>query len=197
MTQKIKTRIRKSQIATAALSLITIKGVKGLRIADVALQIGVVPSAIYRHFKGKEEIIEAIFDLIEETFQSNMAKVLKESLDPIEQLRALLTLHARFIQQNQFLPRAAFSEEAYQSHPELRARVHRIITTYLKKVAQIIRHGQQKGEIIAALDPATVSLMFLGLIQPAAIIWDLSQGRFDVKQHIEKAWEIFSRAIKN
>jgi hypothetical protein len=125
----------------------SLKGVKGLRIADVALQIVVVPSAIYR-------------------------------------------------QQNQFLPRAAFSEETYQSRSELRVRVHRIITTYLKKSRQNhqTRPGKRRGN--GRLRSATVSMMFPGLIQPAAIIWDLSEGRFDVNKHIEKAWEIFSRAIK-
>jgi hypothetical protein len=106
-----------------------------------------------------------------------------------------LTLHGRFIPQNQFLPRAAFSEEAYQSHPELRARVYRIISSYLRNISRIIKEGQAKGDIQAVLDPATVSLIFIGLIQPAAVIWELSQGRFDVHEHIEKAWEIFRRAL--
>jgi hypothetical protein len=38
--------------------------------------------------------------------------------------------------------------------------------------------------------------MFLGLVQPAAILWQLSDGGIDVTKHAERAWQIFSDAIR-
>jgi hypothetical protein len=32
---------------------------------------------------------------------------------------------------------------------------------------------------------------FLGMIQPAAIIWNLSDGEFDLVQHSKNAWNCF------
>jgi hypothetical protein len=37
--------------------------------------------------------------------------------------------------------------------------------------------------------------LFLGLIQPAGILWHMSEGRFDVTKHVEKAWRIFSESV--
>ncbi len=44
--------------------------------------------------------------------------------------------------------------------------------------------------------PGTVSVMFLGLIQPAALLWHLSEGGFDVTQHVDGAWNLLSETLR-
>src|SRR4030042_1494447 len=50
---------RREQIAEAALELLARQGIRRLSVGAVARRIGVVPSAVYRHFRGKEEILSA------------------------------------------------------------------------------------------------------------------------------------------
>jgi hypothetical protein len=38
--------------------------------------------------------------------------------------------------------------------------------------------------------------MFLGLIQPGAILWQLSDGDFDVAEHASRAWRVLAEAIR-
>ena len=59
-TEKIQTQIRKDQIVRAVLDLISRHGLKALNVAAVAAEIGLVPSALYRHFKGKEEMVGVV-----------------------------------------------------------------------------------------------------------------------------------------
>jgi hypothetical protein len=89
-----------------------------------------------------------------------------------------------------------FSEELYGGHPERKSRVYGIITAYLGEVSVIIRQGQQQGQLQADVPPETAALIFLGLIQPSAILWHLSDGRFDAARHVEKAWPVFARSIE-
>jgi hypothetical protein len=63
-------------------------------------------------------------------------------------------------------------------------------------VAEIVSDGQRDGQIRPNVDPDTVAVMFLGLIQPAAILWHLSNGGFDVTRQAEKAWDVLSYALK-
>ncbi|HEY6572448.1 MAG TPA: helix-turn-helix domain-containing protein, partial [Candidatus Eisenbacteria bacterium] len=58
-TRKLATEVRRDQIAAAALQIIAAHGVRGLSLAAVARRVGLVPSAIYRHFAGKDEILDA------------------------------------------------------------------------------------------------------------------------------------------
>ena len=60
---KLQTRIRREQIAEAALQLVASEGVKRLSIAAAARRVGLVPSGIYRHFKSKDAMLDAVLEL--------------------------------------------------------------------------------------------------------------------------------------
>ncbi|MCK8604304.1 TetR/AcrR family transcriptional regulator [Desulfoferrobacter suflitae] len=195
-TVKLGTQVRQEQIARAALGLLATHGLQGLNIKRVAQRIGMVPSAIYRHFKSKEEILDAVLGLIEERLVGNVQAVCEESADSLERLRLLLMHHIQLIRENEAVPRVVFSEEVGFGDPAKKSRLYGIISRYLQEVEEILRRGQKEGAIRAELDPATVAVMFLGLIQPAAILWHVSSGRFDVTRQASKAWEIFREAIR-
>ena len=107
--QKLDTHIRQEQIAEAALELVASRGVGQLSIAAVARRVGLVPSGIYRHFKGKDEVLDAVLDLIRARLMANCEAVRGETADPVERLRRLLMRHVRFIRQGRAIPRIIFS----------------------------------------------------------------------------------------
>ncbi|MBN2560027.1 MAG: TetR/AcrR family transcriptional regulator [Phycisphaerae bacterium] len=194
--EKLETQVRQEQIAEAALGLIGRHGLQGLSVARVARQIGLVPSAIYRHFDGKERVLDAVLDLIGSRLHGNVGVVTREGGDPLDQLRRLLMRHIELIRDNQGIPRVIFSEELYAGRPERRRKVYEIIAGYLKSVAQLIRRGQKAGRIRENADPDVLAVMFLGLVQPAAILWHVSDGVFDVTKQAERGWKVFREAIQ-
>jgi AcrR family transcriptional regulator len=197
MAQKLDTLIRQEQIAQAALAVVARYGLRRLNIAQVARLVGVVPSALYRHFASKDAIVDTVMGLVRERLLENVRAVGDAVSDPFEQLRLLLKRHVHFVAENQALPRIIFSEEVYEGRPGRRRAMFRTIQTYLDKVADIVRKGQDEGRIRKDLDPNTVAVMFLGLIQPAAILSHMSEGGFDVTGHTDRAWEIFVEAIRS
>ena len=194
--EKQNSETRRRQIAAAAMGLIAHQGVKGLSVAAVARKVGLVPSALYRHFKGKEEILEATIELVRDLIAENVRSVRRESPLPLDQLKRLVMRHIKMIQEFQAIPRIVFSDEISASHPLRRTTIHKIIREILGQVAEMVGQGQRQGQINPDLSPETVSVMFLGLVQPPAILWYLSQGKFDVSKHIKKAWPVFKKAIQ-
>jgi AcrR family transcriptional regulator len=193
--EKLNSEVRQEQFAQAALGLVAAGGLKSLSVARVARRVGLVPSALYRHYPGKDALLEAVISQIGERLQTNVAKVLEQTPDPLERLRQLLMAHVRVIRENEGILRIIFSDELHNGRPELKEQVWKMVSGYLKRVAEIIARGQKDGQIRPDLDPDTVSAMFLGLIQPAAILWHLSGGKFDVTRHVQKAWPAFSRIL--
>lgn len=194
-TEKLETEVRQEQILQAALTLIANHGTEGLSIGAVARRIGLVPSAIYRHFESKDEIIEAVLDLIGERLLENVKAVGGEIWDSVERLRQVLLRHVKLIRENEGILRIVFSESLYTGKPERKAKVYEVIRRYLREVEELIKEGQKAGLIRSDVVPATLALMFLGLIQPAAFIWHLSDGKFDVTKQVERAWQIFQEFI--
>lgn len=193
---KVETEVRQDQIAQAALGVIGRYGLKGLSVARVARQVGFVPSAIYRHFDSKERVLDAVLELIRERLYGNVDSVRRETPEPLEQLRRLLARHVQLIQENQGIPRIIFSDELYVGHPERRARVYATLRGYLKRVAGLIRTGQEARRLSTACDADVLAVMFLGLIQPSAILWHVSGGKFDVARQAELAWQVFSSCLR-
>jgi AcrR family transcriptional regulator len=195
MTRKLDTEVRQEQIARAALALVAQHGVGRLNVAQVARRVGVVPSALYRHFRSKDDIIDTVFALVRARLLENVRVVTDTVPDPIEQLRVVLERHVQLIRENQALPRVLFSEEIYDGRPSRRRAMFRTIQDYLDRVADIVRRGQDEGRVRRELEPATVAVMFLGLVQPAAILWQMSEGRFDFAAHADRAWRLFEEMI--
>jgi len=192
----METAIRQEQLAQAALALIAAHGLEGLSVARVASRVGLVPSALYRHFSGKGELVDAVVGLIRERLHGNVSAVMRQTPDALERLRLLLMAHVRVIRENEGILRVIFSDELHHGHTDRKDRVYEMVGSYLKRVAAIVSEGQREGRIRRDLDAGTISVMFLGLLQPASILWHLSDGKFDVTRHVKKAWPILSAAIR-
>ena len=73
--------------------------------------------------------------------------------------------------------------------------MYRIIDGHLEQIAEIISQGQVRSRICQDQNSRTLSVMFLGLMQPAVILWHMSDGEFDLNKHAENAWEVFHKSI--
>ncbi|MFO7973412.1 MAG: TetR/AcrR family transcriptional regulator [Candidatus Hydrogenedentota bacterium] len=193
--RKLKTEVRQEQILEAALEIVSRKGMKGLNLGAVARRVGIVPSALYRHFENKEQMIDALLDLTEERLLSNVAAVREETSRPLAALEMLLMRHIRLIRENAGIPLLVFSEEVYGTNSERRDRVFRFLQRYLDSVAKFFAEAQDAGMVRTDISPDELSVMFLGLVQPPAILWHVSDGGFDVTRQAGKAWLVFSEAI--
>jgi AcrR family transcriptional regulator len=193
--QKTETEVRQEQIVTAALELIGAQGVNALSIAGIAERVGIVPSALYRHFKCKDDVLDAVLDLLKARLLSNVTQVRKETPGALPRLKSLLMRHARMLSENRAIPLVVFSDGIYAGRPERKAKVAAIITGYLSKIQHIVEEGIQDGSIRKDVVPVTASVMFLGMILPAAVLWNVSEGNFDMNAHAENAWPAFVRCI--
>lgn len=195
--EKLDTEVRQEQILEAALDLVSKKGMRGLNLSAVARRVGIVPSALYRHFENKDAIIDALLGLIESRLLGNVGAVKQEASDPLSRLERLLRRHVRMIRENAGIPRVVFSEEVYGASSQRKARVYELLQRYLGCVEEFFREAQQAGCVRSDLSARELSVMFLGLVQPAAILWHVSDGEFDVTRQAEKAWRVFSEAIRS
>jgi AcrR family transcriptional regulator len=194
--KRLRTDIRQDQIAEAALDIARSQGIRALNVAAVAQKVGIVPSALYRHYKNKGEIVTAVLHLIGLRLNAHFQEVVKQDLCSTDKLKLLLDRHITLISDNNAIPRIIFSEEVIGGMPEKRQQLYAIIQNVIGNVATIVRDGQAGGTIRRDLDAENIAVSFMGMIQPAAIIWSLSAGGFDIVSHSQKAWTLFLDSIQ-
>jgi AcrR family transcriptional regulator len=154
--EKLQTEVRREQIAQAALMLVASQGLKGLSVAGVAGQVGLVPSAIYRHFRNKGEVLDAVLELLRGRLLGNVEAVLQETPDPLERIHRLLQRHVLLIVEYRAIPRILFSDEVYSGDSERKAKLYGVYRAYLGRIEAIVRDGQERKLIQAELAPETV-----------------------------------------
>ena len=194
--EKLDTEIRREQIVEAALGLIAAKGVRRLSMAALARRVGLVPSALYRHFGSKQEILQAAVQMIGQKARENLKAVQSVTPNSLQRLQYLLTGIIKMIRELQAMPRIMFSEGMATDHPEDKRQVYEMLQGILTQIEGIVREGQDRGEIRADIDAKSLAVMFWGMIPPAVILWHVSDGEFDVTRHAEKSWDLFRDEIR-
>jgi AcrR family transcriptional regulator len=116
--EKLNTEVRKEQIVEAALGLIASRGVRRLSMAALARRVGLVPSALYRHFGSKQEILQAAVQMISQKTRENLQTVRSLTPNSLERLQYLLTGILKMIRELQAMPRIMFSEGMATDHPK-------------------------------------------------------------------------------
>jgi len=196
MTQeKLSTAVRKEQIVETALQILIDKRVKKLKINDIAARMELAPSALYRHFKNRDAILSAILEHIRGKLYRNLENIRQTSDDAIERLQELLFRHINLIIEEQGIPRILFSDELWGQKRERRQRMYRIVSGYLAELEDIVKEGQDRGQIRQEVNPQAAARMFFGIVQPAALLWHMSEGRFDLENHMKNGWSIFLEVL--
>ncbi len=193
---RLDTRMRKDQIAQAAVQLVATRGLRALSMAGLARRVGLVPSAIYRHFSGKEEVLDAMLEHLGRRLLSNLDLAADEAEDPVERLHRLLVRHVQLIRANQAIPRIIFSEGVFGDRPARKTWMRGLIFRYLDGIAGFVLEGQRAGRIRADVDPRAAAVTFLGLILPPAVLWNLTDGEFDVTRQTARGWSVFRAGIE-
>ncbi|MDT8389954.1 MAG: TetR/AcrR family transcriptional regulator [Lentisphaeria bacterium] len=192
---KTNTDIRQEQIASAALELIGAGGLSGLSIAAIAERVGIVPSAVYRHYPGKEAVLDAVLELLRVRMLANAEAVRTETPDAVERLRLLLIRHMTMLVDNPAFPHVIFAHFSHDDDENRRSVLQDTMRAYLDEVTRIIEQGQAAGAIRGDIPPRTAAVMFIGLILPAAMLHRLSRGGFDAAGHVNAAWPVFLGGI--
>lgn len=75
----------KQTILEESLKLFSIKGYDGVSVRDIATKVGIMQSSLYKHFKNKQAIFNALLDYMSDYYEEKMMS-LKVPLGKIEDI---------------------------------------------------------------------------------------------------------------
>jgi AcrR family transcriptional regulator len=87
---------RQAAILHEAARLFAERGFSGVSLEDLGAAVGVSGPALYRHFANKQALLGAILVGVSERLLAGGRRVVAQSAQPIEQLRALIAFHVDF-----------------------------------------------------------------------------------------------------
>lgn len=160
---------RREQILRSASRTIAQKGIKSLRIADVAAGAGVSAGIIHYYFNNKQTLTRAAFERNFEHSLARRASILNSSDDAPAKLRAVV---------DAYLPDDEETVEAWHVWAELWVEgLHdqrlqelneRAYGEWRGIISMIVRAGQSSGHIREG-DPVEIANMLIGMLDGLAL----------------------------
>lgn len=188
--------IRREQIVDAALRIIAKRGVKSLTTAAIAEDVGVSEANLYRHYKGKHEILRGTVEKVGEGILRNLDAVSEmPEVTAIERLKRLFMLHLEYLERNEGIPRLIFSEEIHIGDEKIKAMLLKTIGLYSAGLESLIKEGQKANIIKKDLGHSSAAAMFMGMIQILTMKWSLGGFSFSLVAEGVKLWKDFERCI--
>lgn len=185
---------RQKEIISASLELIAESGIQSLTIKNLSKKIGLVESAIYRHYESKTQILIALLDTIgEQTKYSNEKKV--DSI--FEFIEEKLENHFLTFQKNPALVSVVFAEDLFQNEPQLVEKTRLKVEKSLSALSELIQQGQQRREIRTDIDAGIISIMINGSLRMLVKQWKMSGYSFNLISRGEELIESYRLMLKN
>ncbi|MFW5974635.1 MAG: TetR/AcrR family transcriptional regulator [Bacteroidota bacterium] len=191
---KTKKSERQKEIIHASLELIAASGIQSLTIKNLSKKIGLVESAIYRHYEGKSQILIALLDEISEQTQNENKTEVAGAFEFIEKK---LKNHFQTFQKNPALVSVVFAEELFQNEPELVEKTRNKVKKSIATMAELIQQGQQRGEIRSDIDAGIISIMINGSVRMLVKQWKISDYSFNLISRGEELIESYRLMLKN
>ncbi len=197
MNERLPTKKRKKQISEAVLRYISEEGSEDLTMSKIARRVGIVPSAIYRHFESKKEMIESAVDLFRDRINGTLKKAKSNSENAVEYLEILFDLHTGMIKNQEMvaIPRIAFSESMTEPGRDIRDKLFKTVMKFINDIEKIIGKGIKNNLLKEDLDSSSAASLFIAILQHSLIIKHLSRGSVDIAEYREKIWRFYLDSI--
>lgn len=169
---------RRSEIVSAALLLADAVGPDRLTTEAIAAEIGLSQPAIFRHFRTKPAIWQAVAETLADRMTAAWDSVLDRPSRPVARLGALVGAQLRLIEATPAIPAILFSRELHVENEGLRARFLDLMRRFHRTIAGEVRRAQKDGEVTDGLDPEDIAFLLIGLVQGLAVRWSLNRKGF-------------------
>ncbi|SEC44585.1 DNA-binding transcriptional regulator, AcrR family [Tsukamurella tyrosinosolvens] len=173
MTSGERRESRREQIIRAGFAELCDRGYEATTIADIARRAGISQGAMYRHFSGKRELLDEVFDYgVERMWDKIEPEELLSAADPADAVIAERISEAgrrlfQLLDEEPDLLRLLIVEST-AIDPELRMRavgVENILISYLAPMLAATRQARSP-ELPPSVDSDVVARMLVALLAP-------------------------------
>jgi AcrR family transcriptional regulator len=158
-------RDRKAEILQAALDLAFETGPDRLTTGMIADRLGLTQPAIYKHFRNKEDIWQAVADRLCGLIAANIADTNELSLPPLDRVRRLVLGHLRLVRDHPALPEIMVMRDPTEAQSASLSQIRESMSGFRDILIDAIQEAKSDDRFrkdISAKDGAT---LIIGIIQ--------------------------------
>ena len=153
---------RKTEIIEAAAHIIGNEGIQSFTTKRLAARVGISEAALYRHYRGKDEVIHQVFGHFEQMIGNKIAATVEASSPAKEKIKEIFQLHKQIFQEYPELVFLLFSEGSFIDIEGLGPKIREILARKFALMETVIQAGQNAQEIRADIEAYELGKMMMG-----------------------------------
>ena len=147
--------LRRAEILSAAERIFVAHGYEGATIRKIADEVGVSSTALYMHFRDKDQILLEICSSAMEELLANNRLISAKPIDPVSRVRMMLEAYVAFALHHPNAYRLVFCGTPGMDALRRQHATMQLGTDCLEKFASVIREVAAQGRLRVG-DPTTV-----------------------------------------
>ena len=173
---------RKDRIILSAIDIINELGLQGLSIKEIATRQQVNDSALYRHFKSKDEIILGVIEYFSKfdtaIYNSAVQKEIKQKDKILQYLKSYLEYYEGYPAITAML----LSYEGLRYDPIIKGKMNEIFTYRLNNTAHLIQDSQDENEISKLFSSMELAAILIGYCDKIILEWRMADFKYTFKE---------------
>lgn len=176
---------RQLEIIESAGKILTVSGVSGLTIKNLAKEMNFSESAIYRHFPSKEKIIITMLNYLADSIDERLLKSLNNPDNTEGKFKSLFRSQINYFKNNPHFVVAVFSDGLLEESQQINETIKKLMETKIKHLMPIIIEGQKNGLFTNNVKSEELTNIVMGAIRMLLYKWKVENFKSDIMLHGE------------
>ncbi len=165
LSRRKKSGERKAEILCTTLKLAFDVGPNHVTTGMIAAQLGLTQPAIYKHFPKKEDIWQAVTDMLCAQISANLVRSEQKVGTSIDRLRSLILDHLRLISETPALPEIMVTRDPTGALSKARSNMQVAMTEFRDILRRNFEQARLEGSFQAGLSAEDGVTLLFGIIQ--------------------------------
>ena len=174
---------RKKEVLDIAKKIIYEKGFYRLTIRNISDKMNISEAAIYRHFKGKEDIIDQLTDLV---FSEGCTFDIESTENPVEVLKKFIDKQIEFFEKNPYLSIISFQDDMFREYPKIKEKFIHHQKKREDEIINLIQRGIEKNLIQNKVNPEVFASLYMGSIRITVLKWKNSNFNYSLSEKLQE-----------
>lgn len=179
---KIDLSERQLEIIEVSGKILMQKGVAGLTTKNLAQKMNFSESALYRHFKDKEEIITHLISYLSENINQRFESIINTDLSAEEKFNQLFKSQFSFFKANPHFIVIVLSEGLLDNSETIKNTILKLMQTNSNVFKNLILQGQESKTFNQNIDVDYLVHFIMGTFRLQMLKWKLSNFEFDIEK---------------
>ncbi|HLO53796.1 MAG TPA: TetR/AcrR family transcriptional regulator [Saprospiraceae bacterium] len=173
---------RQLEIIQAAGKLLASKGLSGLTVKTLAAEMGFVESALYRHFKSKDDILVLMLEYLYQNIQERFEPILVQDVDAKTKLVQIFDSQFRYFKDNPHFVIVVLSDGLIDESEGMRNQVIKMFLYKIQIINELVSQCITNGNMEPVLPQETLIHFLMGGFRLTMFKWKTLKFSFDLVQ---------------